>query len=50
MEWEIIVALVLAIPGILFPAAFVRYLNAGGMYKATKEAPAKKLAKAKEVC
>jgi len=50
MQWEIIIALVIAIPVILFPAAFVWYLNAGGMYKATKEARAKKLAKAKEVC
>ena len=38
MEWQIVVALVLAIPIILFPVAFVWYLNIGGIYAAIKEA------------
>ena len=38
MEWQFIVALVLAIPIILFPAAFVWYLNIGGIFTAIKEA------------
>ena len=38
MEWQIIVALVLVIPIILFPVAFVWYLNIGGIYAAIKEA------------
>ncbi len=38
MQWEFVVALVLAIPIILFPAAFVWYLNIGGIYAAIKEA------------
>ena len=38
MEWQIVVALVVAIPVILFPAAFVWYLNIGGIYAAIKEA------------
>jgi len=42
MQWELIVALVLAIPVILFPAAFVWYLNVGGVYAAIKEARAKR--------
>ena len=33
MEWEFIVALVLAIPIILFPVAFVWYLNVSGLYQ-----------------
>jgi len=33
----IILALILVIPIILFPAAFVWYLNAGGLYAAVKE-------------
>jgi hypothetical protein len=33
MQWEIIVALVIAVPVILFPAAFVWYLNLGGLMK-----------------
>ena len=43
-----IIALVIAIPIILFPAAFVWYLNIGGIYVATKEARARKAALEKE--
>ncbi len=45
MEWQIVVALVVAIPIILFPAAFVWYLNIGGIYAAVKEAWAGRLAR-----
>ena len=38
MQWELIVALVVAIPVILFPAAFVWYLNIGGIVHAVQEA------------
>ena len=44
MQWEFIVALVIAIPIVLFPAAFVWYLNAGGIYAAIKEARARRTA------
>lgn len=37
MQWEFVVALVIAIPIILFPAAFVWYLNVGGIYAALKQ-------------
>jgi hypothetical protein len=49
MEWQLIVALAVVIPVVLFPAAFVWYLNIGGMIQATKEAKAreKKLGTAK---
>ena len=40
MEWQVIVALALAIPVIVFPAAFVWYLNIGGLVHAIKEAKA----------
>ena len=45
-----IVGLAIAIPVILFPAAFVWYLNIGGIYKAVKEAREKRatLAKAQQ--
>ena len=33
-----IIALVVAVPVILFPAAFVWYLNLGGIHAAVKEA------------
>ncbi len=38
MQWEFVIALVIAIPVILFPAAFVWYLNISGIYKLIKEA------------
>jgi len=37
--------LLVAIPVILFPAAFVWYLNIGGIFKAIREARAKRAAK-----
>jgi len=40
MEWQVVVALALAIPVIVFPAAFVWYLNIGGIVHAVKEARA----------
>jgi len=42
MQWEFIVALIIAIPLILFPAAFVWYLNVGGLFTAMKEAREKR--------
>ena len=33
MEWQVIVALVVAIPIILFPVAFLWYLNVSGLYR-----------------
>ena len=37
MQWEIVIALIIAIPIILFPAAFVWYLNLGGLVKTMQE-------------
>lgn len=45
MQWEFVVALVLAIPIILFPVAYIWYLNAGGIYAAIKEARARRVAR-----
>jgi len=39
------VAIVLAIPIILFPAAFIWYINIGGLVHAVKEAKAAKAGK-----
>ncbi len=44
MEWTFVVALVIAVPVILFPAAFVWYLNVGGMRAAVREAREKRTA------
>ena len=49
MGWQIVVALVVAIPVILFPVALVWYINIGGIYTALKEARARKFAQKKEV-
>jgi len=45
MEWQLMLALVLAIPIILFPAAFVWYLDIGGIYAAVKEMREKQAAR-----
>jgi hypothetical protein len=42
LDWQIIVALVIAVPVILFPTALVWYLNIGGIYAAVKEARARR--------
>ena len=47
MQWEFVVALIIAIPIILFPAAFVWYLNIGGIYSAIKEARERRTAREK---
>ncbi len=41
MQWEFVIALALAIPLILFPAAFVWYLNIGGLIEAARARQAK---------
>jgi hypothetical protein len=50
MQWELIVALVVAIPIILFPAAFVWFLNISGILTVWKEsrARAKRRARARK--
>ena len=46
MEWQIVVALAVVIPVILFPAAFVWYVNIGGIVHAVREAKALRAKKA----
>ena len=38
MQWEIVVALAIAVPIILLPVVFVWYLNIDGIYTAIKKA------------
>ncbi|MFC1967649.1 hypothetical protein ACFLV2_03335 [Chloroflexota bacterium] len=47
MQWQTIVALVIAIPIILFPVAFIWYLNIGGIYSLVKEAREKRAVRKK---
>ncbi len=37
MDWQLIVALMIAVPIILFPVALIWYLNFGGFYAAVRE-------------
>ena len=47
MEWKFIIALVIAIPAVLFPVALVWFLNIGGIISAIKEIRARREARAK---
>ena len=49
MRWEFVVALVVAIPIVLVPVAFMWYLNLGGIYKAVAGARKKSIARENEV-
>ena len=49
MRWEFILALVIAIPIILFPAAFVWYLNIGGIYAAIRRQLEKRQAEDRKI-
>ena len=49
MEWTYVAALAVAIPVILFPAAFVWYMNLGGIGAALREAKAKRATEQKAV-
>lgn len=47
MKWEFVIALLIAVPVILFPAAYIWYINIGGVYAAIREAKTKRLARQK---
>ena len=47
MQWELIVALVGAIPVILFPVAFIWFLNISGLLTVWKESRAREKRRAK---
>jgi hypothetical protein len=49
MEWQIILALVIAIPIILFPVAFIWFINIGGIWTAIKQARARRAVEGKKV-
>ena len=49
MEWQVILALVLIIPVILIPVAFIWYLNIGGIHAVLKEAKEKRTASEKGI-
>ena len=47
MQWELIVAIVIAIPIILFPAAFVWFMNMSGLLTVWRESRAREKRRAK---
>lgn len=47
MQGEVVLALAIMVPIIIFPAALVWYINIGGITAALKEARAKKAAESK---
>jgi hypothetical protein len=47
VEWQIVLAFIIAVPIILFPVAFIWYLNMGGVYAAVKEARARRAVREK---
>ena len=49
MQWELVIALVIVIPVILFPAAFIWYLNIGGINAAIRDARERRAARSKGV-
>ena len=49
MEWQIIVALVIAVPIILLPVVFIWYLNFGGIFTAIKESRARRVTIRKDI-
>jgi hypothetical protein len=49
MQWEFVLALVIAIPIILFPAAFVWFLNVSGIYTVIRETRKRRIAYEKGV-
>jgi hypothetical protein len=47
MEWQIIVAIVIAIPVILFPVAFIWFINISGILTVWKESRAREKRRAR---
>jgi hypothetical protein len=45
MHLEILIALIIAVPVILFPAAYLWYMDIGGMYTSYKQAKERRLAR-----
>jgi hypothetical protein len=48
MHWELVLVLVMAVPVILFPAAYVWHTNARGIYSAVRKFMAGRAARRKQ--
>ena len=49
MEWQVVVALVVAIPVILIPVVFVWFLNVSGIYTVVRETRKRRIAREKRM-
>ena len=49
MEWQLILALVIAIPIILIPVAFIWFLNVSGIYTVIRETHKRRIAREKRM-
>ena len=49
MQWEFVLALVIAIPIILIPVAFIWFLNVSGIYTVIREARKRRIAREKRM-
>lgn len=49
MEWQVVIAILIAIPVILFPAAFIWYMDIGGIVETVKKARAKRTARTSKI-
>ena len=49
MEWQLILALVIAIPVILIPVVFIWFLNVSGLYTVIRETRKRRIAHEKRM-
>ena len=49
MDWQIILAIVVAIPVILIPAVLIWYLNVSGIYTVIRETRKRRIAREKRM-
>ena len=49
MEWQLILALVIAIPVILIPVAFIWFMNVSGIYTVIRETRKRRIAREKRI-
>ena len=49
MEWQVMLVLILTVPIILIPVAFIWYINFGGIYAAVKKARKARAVREKEL-
>ena len=48
MEWQFVIALLVAVPIIIFPVAFIWYINISGVRQSVKEVIERRVAQEKE--